>query len=157
MACSVANVAHIKKILTAQIISYDKVNQMRHVKYLRNKANTLELMKKHAAVLGPKFGVVLDALDREVAPLDIARYNRPVGGYFISLNAMPGTARRTLQLCKEAGVTMTGAGATFPYGKDPADSNIRVAPSLPPLEELRQAIAIFCNCLKLSALEKLGV
>ena len=100
---------------------------------------------------------MLDALDREIQPLEIAQYNRPVGGYFVSLNAMPGTARRTLELCKEAGVTMTGAGATFPYGVDPNDSNIRIAPSLPPVAELEQAIAIFCNCLKLSALEKLGV
>ena len=127
------------------------------MKFLQDKEHTLALMKKHAAILGPKFKAVLDALDREIAPLEIAQYNRPVGGYFVSLNAMPGTAKRTLALCKEAGVTMTGAGATFPYGKDPQDSNIRIAPSLPPVEELEQAIAIFCNCLKLAALEKMGL
>ena len=128
-----------------------------HVLYLQNKAHTLELMKRHAAILGPKFRAVLDALDREIAPLDIASWCRPKGGYFISLNAMPGTAKRTWELCREAGVVMTGAGATFPYGKDPADSNLRIAPTLPSVEELEQAIEVLCVCLKLSALEKLGV
>ena len=156
-ATSEENLKYMEKLLTIQIISFDKVNQQRHVLYLQNKAHTLELMKKHAAILGPKFRAVLDALDQEIAPLDIASWCRPKGGYFISLNAMPGTAKRTLALCKEAGVTMTGAGATFPYGIDPNDSNIRIAPSFPPVEELKQAIAIFCNCLKMAALEKLGV
>ena len=156
-ACSEANMAYMEKLLTVQVISFDKVNQQRHVLYLKDKAHTLELMKKHAAIMGPKFRCVVDALDREIAPLEIASWRRPKGGYFVSLNAMPGTAKRTLALCKEAGVTMTGAGATFPYGKDPQDSNIRIAPSLPPVEELEQAIAVLCVCLKLSALEKLGV
>ena len=89
--------------------------------------------------------------------MDIASYERPRGGYFVSCNAMPGTAKRTLELCKEAGVVMTGAGATFPYGKDPQDSNIRIAPSLPPVSELEQAIEVFCCCLKMAALEKLGI
>jgi DNA-binding transcriptional MocR family regulator len=155
-ATSKANLAYMEKLLTVQIISFDKVNQQRHVLYLKDKAHTLELMKKHAAIMGPKFRCVLDHLDREVAPLEIASWQRPKGGYFVSVNAMPGTAKRTLALCKEAGVTMTGAGATFPYGKDPQDSNIRIAPSLPPVEELEQAIEIFCVCLKLAALEKLG-
>jgi aspartate/methionine/tyrosine aminotransferase len=157
MATSEANLAYLNPLINIRIISYDKINQMRHVKFLRDKENTLALMKRHAAILNPKFQAVLNALDREIAPLEIASYNRPVGGYFVSLDAMPGTAKRTLQLCREAGVTMTGAGATFPYGKDPQDSNIRIAPSLPPVEELEQAIAVFCNCLKLSALEKLGL
>ena len=156
-ACSEANMEYLKKLLTIQTIGFDKVNQQRHVLYLKDRAHTLALMKRHAAVLGPKFRAVLDALDREIAPLEIAQWQRPKGGYFISLNAMPGTARRTWELCREAGVTLTGAGATFPYGKDPADSNLRIAPSLPPVAELEQAIAIFCVCLKLSALEKLGV
>ena len=156
-ACSEANMAYMEKLLTVQVISFDKVNQQRHVLYLKDKAHTLELMKKHAAIMGPKFRCVVDALDREIAPLEIASWRRPKGGYFVSLNAMPGTAKRTLALCKEAGVTMTGAGATFPYGKDPADSNIRIAPSLPPVEELEQAIAVLCVCLKMAALEKLGV
>ena len=156
-ATSEANMEYMKKLLTVQVISFDKVNQQRHVLYLKDKAHTLELMKKHAAIMGPKFRAVVDTLDKEIAPLDIASWRRPKGGYFVSLNAMPGTAKRTLALCKEAGVTMTNAGATFPYGKDPQDSNIRIAPSLPPVEELEQAIAVFCVCLKMAALEKLGV
>ena len=155
--CSEANRAYMEKLLTIQIISFDKVNQQRHVLYLKDKAHTLELMKKHAAIMGPKFKAVVDALDREIAPLEIASWRRPKGGYFVSLDAMPGTAKRTLALCKEAGVTMAGAGATFPYGKDPQDSNIRIAPSLPPVEELEQAIAVLCVCLKIAALEVLGV
>ena len=156
-ATSEANMEYMKKLLTVQVISFDKVNQQRHVLYLKDKAHTLELMKKHAAIMGPKFRAVVDTLDKEIAPLNIATWRRPKGGYFVSLNAMPGTAKRTLALCKEAGVTMTNAGATFPYGKDPQDSNIRIAPSLPPVEELEQAIAVFCTCLKMAALEKLGV
>ena len=156
-ACSEANLAYMEKLLTVQVISFDKVNQQRHVLYLKDKAHTLELMKKHAEIMGPKFRAVVDALDREIAPLEIASWRRPKGGYFVSLDAMPGTAKRTLALCKEAGVTMTGAGATFPYGKDPKDSNIRIAPSLPPVAELEQAIAVLCVCLKIAALEVLGV
>ena len=156
-ACSEANMAHMEKLLAPQIISFDKVNQQRHVLYLKDKAHTLELMKRHAAIMGPKFRAVTDALDKEIAPLEIASWRHPKGGYFVSLNAMPGTAKRTLALCREAGVTMTAAGATFPYGQDPQDSNIRIAPSLPPVEELEQAIAVFCVCLKMAALEKLGL
>ena len=156
-ACSEANMAYMEKLLGVQIISFDKVNQQRHVLYLKDKAHTLALMRRHAGVLGPKFRCVLDALDREIAPLEIASWRRPKGGYFISLNAMPGTARRVWELCRDAGVTLTGAGATFPYGKDPADSNLRIAPSYPPVEELEQAIAVLCVCLKMAALEKLGV
>ena len=157
MATSEANLAYLMPLINIQTIGFDKINQLRHVKYLKDKEHTLALMKKHAAILAPKFHAVLDALDSEIAPLGIAAYKRPVGGYFVSLDAMPGCAKRTLALCKEAGVTMTGAGATFPYGIDPNDSNIRIAPSFPPVEELKQAIAIFCNCLKMAALEKLGV
>jgi len=156
-ACSEANLAYMEKLLTIQTISFDKVNQQRHVLYLKDKVHTLELMKKHAAIMAPKFRAVVDALDREIAPLEIASWTRPKGGYFVSLNALPGTAKRTLALCKEAGITMTGAGATFPYGKDPQDSNIRIAPTLPPVAELEQAIEVFCICLKMAALEKLGV
>lgn len=157
MASSEDNIAYFTKLINIQTIGFDKINQLRHVRYLKDKAHTLALMKKHAAILAPKFHAVLDALDSEIAPLGIADYKRPVGGYFVSVDAMHGCAKRTLALCKEAGVTMTGAGATFPYGLDPNDSNIRIAPSFPPVEELKQAIAIFCNCLKLAALEKLGV
>jgi DNA-binding transcriptional MocR family regulator len=154
-AASEANLAYMEKLIGVQIISYDKVNQQRHVLYLKDRAHTLELMKKHAAIMGPKFRAVTDKLDDEIAPLDIAAWTHPKGGYFVSVDAMPGTAKRTLALCKEAGVTMTGAGATFPYGVDPRDSNIRIAPSLPPVEELRKAMAVFCVCLRMAALEKL--
>ena len=157
MAASEENIAYFSKLINIQTIGFDKINQLRHVRYLKDKSHTLELMKRHAAVLAPKFHAVLNALDKEIAPLDIADYKRPVGGYFVSVDTMTGCAKRTLALCKEAGVTMTGAGATFPYGIDPNDSNIRIAPSLPPVSELEQAIAIFCNSLKLAALEKLGV
>lgn len=155
MASSEANIAYMTKLLSIEVISYDKVNQLRHVRYLKDKANTLALMKKHAAILGPKFQAVLDALDKEIAPLGIATWQHPKGGYFVSLNTLPGLAKRTLALCKEAGVVMTGAGATFPYGKDPQDSNIRIAPSLPPVAELEAALEVLCTCLKLAALEKL--
>ena len=157
MATSEANLAYLTPLINIQTIGFDKINQLRHVKYLQDKEHTLALMQRHAAILRPKFRAVLDALDREIAPLGIGEWKRPKGGYFVSYNAMPGTAKRALALCKEAGVTMTGAGATFPYGKDPQDSNIRIAPSLPPVEELQQAIAVFCVCVKLAALEKLGV
>ena len=157
MAASEENIAYFSKLINIQTIGFAKINQLRHVRYLKDKSHTLELMKRHAAVLAPKFHAVLNALDREIAPLGIADYKRPVGGYFVSVDVMAGCAKRTLALCKEAGVTMTGAGATFPYGIDPRDSNIRIAPSFPPVSELEQAIAIFCNSLKLAALEKLGV
>ena len=153
-ACSEANMAYLTKLLGVQIISFDKMNQLRHVKYLRDKAHTLTLMKKHAAILKPKFDMVTDTLAREIAPLGIAAWHTPKGGYFVSVNTAPGLAKRTLALCKEAGVVMTDAGATFPYGRDPQDSNIRIAPSLPPVEELEQAMAVFCCCLKLAALEQ---
>ena len=155
-ACSEANMAYMEKLMGVQVISFDKVNQQRHVLYLKDKAHTLELMKRHAAIMGPKFrGRAGRPGPGDRAPGHRLTGRRPKGGYFVSLDAMPGTAKRTLELCKEAGVTMTGAGATFPYGKDPQDSNIRIAPSLPPVEELEQAIEVLCVCLKLAALEKL--
>ena len=157
MAASEANIQYFSKLINIQTIGFDKINQLRHVLFLKDKAHTLALMKQHAAILAPKFHAVLNALDSEIAPRGIADYKRPVGGYFISVDTMHGCAKRTLELCREAGITMTGAGATFPYGKDPNDSNIRIAPSLPPVAELEQAIAVFCTCLKLAALEKLGV
>lgn len=157
MATSEANLRYLTPLINIQTIGYDKINQLRHVRYLQDKEHTLALMRRHAAILRPKFHAVLDALDREIAPLGIAGYNRPVGGYFIALDGLPGTAKRTLALCAEAGVTMTGAGATFPYGVDPQDTNIRIAPSLPPVEELEQAIAVFCTCLKMAALETMGL
>ncbi len=155
MCASEANIAYFQKTLGVQIISFDKVNQLRHVRFLKDKETTLALMKKHAEILKPRFAAVCDALDREIVSRGIGRYNRPKGGYFVSLYAMPQTAKRALQLVKEAGVTMTPAGATYPYGQDPFDSNIRIAPTLPPVEELEQAIDVFCLCLRIAALEHL--
>ena len=156
MAASEANLKYLSGLLGAQTISYDKVNQLRHVRFLQDKAHVLELMQRHAAILRPKFEAVLAAL-RGIAPLNIASWTEPKGGYFVSCDAMPGTAKRTLALCAEAGVTMTPAGATYPGGNDPADSNIRIAPSFPPVEELEQAMQIFCLALRMAALEKLGI
>ncbi len=155
MAASTDNLKYMTNLIGMQSISADKVNQLRHVRYLKDKAHTLELMKRHAQILGPKFRAVLDALEREIAPLGIASWKRPKGGYFVSLDTADGLAKRTLALCKEAGVVMTNAGATYPYGADPRDRNIRIAPSLPPVAELEAAIEVFCVCLRLAALEQL--
>ena len=155
MAASEANIQYFTGVFGVQMISYDKVNQLRHVKYLKDKATTLEIMKRHASVMAPKFRVVSDYLNREIKPLGFARWNDPKGGYFVSLYTMNGTAKRVWSLCKEAGVTMTNAGATYPYRQDPNDSNLRIAPSLPPVEELEKAMEVLCVSLKLAALEKL--
>ena len=155
MAASEANIAHFTRLFSVQMISNDKINQLRHVRYLKDKAHTLEIMENHAKIMGPKFRVVSEALHRLILPCGFAKWNEPKGGYFVSLYTMPGTAKRALELCKEAGVEMTPAGATYPYGVDPYDSNIRIAPSLPPVEDLEKAMDVFCTCLKLAALEKL--
>ena len=155
MAASEANIQYFSKLFFVNTISFDKVNQLRHVLYLKDKAHTIEIMKRHAAVMAPKFRTVLDMLDKELAPCGFARWNSPKGGYFVSLFTMKGTAKRALELCKEAGVVMTSAGATYPYGIDPDDSNIRIAPSLPPVADLEKAMEVFCVCLKLAAVEKL--
>jgi DNA-binding transcriptional MocR family regulator len=153
--CSDRNMAYTKKLLNAQMISFDKVNQLRHVLYLKDRDGVLALMKRHAQILGPKFRCVLDWLEKEIEPRGIAAWERPNGGYFVSVNTMPGIAKETWRLCKEAGLTMTDAGATFPYGKDPQDSNMRVAPSLPPIGQLEQAMEIYCVSMRLAALNKL--
>ena len=155
MASSVDNIAYFAKLFAAQTISQNKVNQLRHVKYLKNKAHTLEIMKKHATFMAPKFNAVANALNDQIKPCGFAHWVQPKGGYFVSLYTMPGTAKRALELCKQAGVEMTPAGASYPYGIDPDDSNIRIAPSLPPVAELEKAMNVFCICLKLAALEKL--
>ena len=158
MASSEANIQYQIKLISAQTISYDKINQLRHVKYLKDKAHTLELMKRHATIMGPKFEMCLKILRQQVTAKGIAHWHHPKGGYFICIAAMPGTAKRTLELCKRCGVFMTEAGGTYPYGVDPHDSMIRLAPSLPPMEELEKAMNVFCTCLKMAALEKyLGI
>lgn len=155
LAASKENIAYLTKLIGIQIISYDKMNQLRHVRFLKDKAHTLELMAKHREILRPKFNVVYEKLQKEVGGLGIAHWTEPKGGYFISLYAMPGTAKRVWTLCKEAGVILTGAGATYPYGIDPEDSNLRIAPSFPPVHELEQAMDVLCCAVRLAALEKL--
>ncbi|MBQ7491830.1 MAG: aminotransferase [Clostridia bacterium] len=154
MAASDGNIAWAKKIMSVQTISADKINQLRHVRFFKNRAGVEAHMKKHAAILKPKFDMVLSMLEKNLGGTGAGSWHTPKGGYFISFDAMPGCARRISQLCREAGVVMTGAGATFPYGDDPQDSNLRIAPSLPPVSELEQAAEIFCVCALLAAVEK---
>lgn len=155
LAASKANLDDIKKQLTIQTIGYDKINQLRHVTYFKNLEGLKEHMKKHANEMRPKFEAVLDVLEEELADTGIASWEKPYGGYFISFEAMEGCAKKIVAKCKEAGVTLTGAGATYPYGKDPKDSNIRLAPSFPTLEELAQAPDLFVLCVKLVSIEKI--
>ena len=155
MAASEANIDYFTGVFGVQMISYDKVNQLRHVKYLKDKAHTLEIMKRHATVMAPKFRCVSRWLNQEIAPLGFAHWVDPKGGYFVSLYTMPGTAKRVWQLCKEAGVTLTNAGAAFPNSYNPKDDHLRIAPSLPPVEELEEAMDVLTTALKLAALEKL--
>lgn len=154
-ASSVENIKYMTKLLSIEMISYDKVNQLRHVLYLKNKEHTLEIMRGHARIMKPKFDMVCQKLEEKIAPLGFAQWNKPTGGYFVSLDTMPGTAKRTLALCKQAGVVMTDAGAAFPYGMDLDDRNIRIAPSYPTVEELALAMDVLCVSLKMAALEKL--
>jgi DNA-binding transcriptional MocR family regulator len=155
MGASEENINHIKKIMSMQTIGHDKMNQLRHLKFFGTYENMLEHMKKHRQIIEPKFNKVLEALDKEIAPLGIASWKNPNGGYFISVDTLDGCAKRVVSLCKDAGVVLTGAGATFPYGIDPRDRNIRIAPTYPPLEELELAMQLFCICLKLASAEKL--
>ena len=155
MAASEANIQYFTGVFGVQMISYDKVNQLRHVLYLKDKAHTLEIMKRHASVMAPKFRCVSRWLNQEIKPLGFAHWNDPKGGYFVSLYTMPGTAKRTWSLCREAGVILTTAGAAYPYGKNPNDNHLRIAPSLPPVEELEKAMEVLTISLKLAALEKL--
>lgn len=149
------NLNFIKKLLTVQTIGYDKLNQLRHVKLLKDVDGINAHMQLHRKILKPKFDVVINTLEKEIKPLDIASWHRPNGGYFISLDTMEGCAKRVVELCKNAGVVMTPAGATFPYGKDPKDTNIRIAPTFPSVDELQQAMDLFCLCVKLASIEKL--
>lgn len=149
------NVKAIKSRLNAQIISYDKMNQHRHVEFFGDANGVLEHMKKHAAILKPKFDIVLETLEKELAGKGIASWVAPKGGYFISLDVMDGCAKRVGELCKNAGVTLTSVGATYPYGKDPNNKNIRIAPSFPPVDELSLAAELLCICTRLAAAEKL--
>lgn len=155
LATSANNIADIKKQLTIQTIGHDKLNQLRHVRFFKDINGLKEHMRKHAEFIRPKFEAVEEVFEKELSGLGIGTWTEPNGGYFISFEAMDGCAKAIAAKCKEAGVKLTGAGATFPYGKDPKDSNIRIAPSFPTPEELKQAADLFVLCVKLVSVEKL--
>lgn len=155
LAASKRNIEDLKRRITAQTIGPDKLNQLRHILFLHDINGVYDLMQGHRQILQPKFQIVEESLERELGNLGIAKWSKPNGGYFVNLDVMNGCAKRVVNLCKEAGVVLTDAGATFPYGADPNDSNIRVAPTFPPQEELRQAMHLLCICVRLAASEKL--
>ena len=155
IAASDNNIAEIKKRLNFQTISYDKLNQLRHVKFFKNADGVKAHMDKHAAIMAPKFNMVLDMLEKEIEPLGIGEWVKIKGGYFISYNTVGSSAKRIGELCKNAGLVLTTVGATYPYGIDPEDKNIRIAPSFPPVDDLRKAMEVFCLCAKLAAVEAL--
>ncbi|MDR2532024.1 MAG: aminotransferase class I/II-fold pyridoxal phosphate-dependent enzyme [Oscillospiraceae bacterium] len=155
LASSAANINYIRKQISVQTICFDKLNQLRHVKFFGNFAGITEHMKKHRKIIEPKFNLVCGILERELAPHGLGDWNKPRGGYFISFNGLNNTAKRVVALCREAGVVLTGAGATFPYGKDPDDKNIRIAPTFPPENELKSAMEIFCASVRLASAEAL--
>lgn len=155
MASSKENADYIRSHMTVQTIGPDKINQLRHVKFFGSFEGIKEHMKKHQAMLAPKFAAVLGGLEKEIAPLGIGSWTKPNGGYFISFDSLDGCAKRIVELCKQTGVVLTGAGATFPYKKDPRDRNIRIAPSYPPVEELKLAVEVFTTAVKLASAEKL--
>lgn len=154
VAASDNNINQFKSVMKYQTIGFDKLNQIRHVKFFKNAGRIREHMKLHAALLRPKFDAVLAAFERELKPVGVGEWFAPRGGYFISLNLPDGTARRTFDLCNGLGLKLTDAGATFPYGKDPLDRNLRIAPSYPALPELEKASAVLCLCAKIAAVEK---
>lgn len=155
IAASKNNVADIKKRLNFQTISYDKLNQLRHVKYFKNVDGIRKHMSRHAEIIAPKFNLVLEMLGKEIAPCGIGEWVNVKGGYFISYNTTVGSAKRIGELCKAAGLVLTTVGATYPYGIDPQDKNIRIAPTYPSLKDLEKAMEIFCLCAKIAALEAL--
>ncbi len=155
MAMSPANCDWVSKQMAMRAICYDKVNMLRHCRFLPNLAAVDKLMMEHAEILRPKFQTVDSILEKELAPLQVCRWMKPKGGYFISFYAPKGCAKRIVALCKEAGVVLTGAGASYPYGKDPDDSNIRLSPSFPTIPELEQAMELFCVAVKICAAEKM--
>ena len=155
LAASDRNIEMIISRMSIQTIGYDKLNQFRHVKYYKDVKGIKNHMKLHRNILAPKFKAVINEFKAQLKEYDIARWTKPNGGYFISLDVMPGTAKRVYELCKEGGVTLTTVGATFPYGIDPEDKNIRIAPSYPPVDELMTATKLLCLCVKLAAVEKL--
>lgn len=155
MAASEANLADARRSMKYQTIGHDKLNQLRHVRFFKDMDGVHEHMRKHAAILRPKFEAVLDTMDKELGDLEIGSWHRPKGGYFIAFDALPGCAKAIVAKAREAGVIMTEAGATYPYGKDPQDSNIRIAPSYPTPEELALATQVFVLSVKLVSIDKI--
>ncbi len=152
---SAANVSDIKKRLSVQTIGYDKQNMLRHARFFKNSDGVAQHMKLHAAILRPKFDIVLNTLQRELGELSVADWHTPNGGYFVSVTLMDGCAKSVVNMLKDAGITLTGAGATYPYGMDPHDSNLRLAPTFPPCDELQTAMDLFCVCVQIVSIEKL--
>lgn len=155
VASSIENIQFIMSQMTVQTIGHDKINQLRHARYFKDIEGMKAHMKKHADLMRPKFQAVLKVLERELAGLEVGTWTNPNGGYFISFDAMEGCAKEIVAKCKEAGMVLTGAGATFPYGIDPKDSNIRIAPSFPTPEEMEQAAELFALCVKMVSVDKL--
>ena len=155
IGASAENIKFIKSQMTYQTIGYDKLNQLRHARFFKDFDGIKAHMEKHKAIIAPKFEIVLNTLEKEIAPTGFGSWHKPNGGYFVSFNGLDGTAKRTVELCKNAGVVLTGAGATYPYGIDPEDKNIRIAPTYPTPDELQQAMEVFCVAVKLAACEVL--
>jgi len=155
MGASESNLAVLREHYSFQTIGPDKLNQLRHIYFLKDMDGVMKHMAKHRALLEPKFRTVISSLESELGGKGVAEWTNPNGGYFVSVDVLDGCAKRVVSLCREAGVTLTGAGATYPYGKDPNDRNIRVAPTYPPVAELEQAMELFCICVQLAAAEKL--
>lgn len=155
MACSVENAKHLKKLISIQTIGPNKINHLIHARFFKDANGVKEHMKKHAEILRPKFEMVIDIFEKNLGSLNIAQWTKPKGGYFISLDVPKGCAKEVVAKAQEAGVKLTPAGATFPYGKDPDDKNIRIAPTFPPIDELKQAMEVLCTCIELVVLSKM--
>ena len=155
LAASTHNIGHIARQMGVQTIGYNKINQLRHVHYFKNVEGIKKHMRKQANYLRPKFDITLSTLQKGLGDTGIGTWTNPNGGYFISFDGLPGTAKRCVALCAEAGVKLTDAGAAFPYGKDPEDKHIRIAPSYPGMQELYKSMTVFCTAQKIAALEVL--
>ncbi|MCI7469765.1 MAG: aminotransferase [Lachnospiraceae bacterium] len=155
MAASKRNLDDVRKYMSAQTIGHDKLNQLRHVRFFGNLTNMKQHMRKHAAILRPKFEAVWEIFDKKLGGLGVGEWTKPNGGYFVSFDALPGCAKKIVAMCGDCGVTLTPAGATYPYGRDPEDKNIRIAPSYPPLDELKEAAEIFTICVRIVSIDKI--
>jgi DNA-binding transcriptional MocR family regulator len=155
ISSSTENLNNFKKYMCVQTIGPDKINQLRHVKFFKDKNGVFEHMRRHASILEPKFNAIVTAFEKELAGTGIAHWTNPKGGYFISFDSLPGCAKDIYNLCLEAGLTLTNAGATYPYGKDPDDKNIRIAPSFPSVDQLNAAVERFIVCVKVVSIRKI--